>query len=242
MNYFAHALDFLESPYLVAGVATPDWLGVVDRRVRVRSKHALPLIDDADDRVADVARGIVRHHQDDAWFHESAAFHELSWQLTVVTRDALPGDEGFRPSFLGHILVEILLDAELISQKPQRLEKYYQALELLDGDVVEQAVNRMAPRPCQRLAALIPHFCREGFLWDYADDGKLWFRLNQVMRRVTLPPLPESFCRLLPEARRLVSSRAAELLCPGPGASSLGETVEAETIPHRNNLAGDARQ
>lgn len=231
MNYFAHALDFLDSPYLLAGVATPDWLGVIDRRVRVRSKHALPLVDDPDQRVADVARGIVRHHQDDAWFHESAAFHELSWQLTVITRDALPGDEGFRPSFLGHILVEILLDAELISQEPGRLKKYYQALDLLDGELVQQAVNRVAPRPCQALAALIPRFRREGFLWDYADDGKLWFRLNQVMRRVALPPLPEDFRRLLPEARRIVSSRATELLCPGPGAPSRRETVEAEAIP-----------
>jgi hypothetical protein len=53
-------------------------------------------------------------------------------------------------------------------------------------------------------------------LWDYADDGKLWRRLNQVMRRVGLPPLPESIRDLLPEARRLVASRAVELLAAPP--------------------------
>ena len=32
MNYFAHALPFLDRPYFVAGTAVPDWLTVADRR------------------------------------------------------------------------------------------------------------------------------------------------------------------------------------------------------------------
>jgi hypothetical protein len=66
----------------------------------------------------------------------------------------------------------------------------------------------------ERLAEFVPLFIRERFLWDYGDDGKLWFRLNQVMRRVKLPPLPEAFRELLPEARRLVEQRKTELLTP----------------------------
>ena len=214
MNYFAHALDVLDDPYLLAGTAVPDWLNVADRGVRVRSKHALPFVADGDPRLAAVARGIVRHLQDDAWFHETAAFHEMSWRFTALARDALPDDEGFRPSFLGHILVEILLDAVLIERHPDRLEAYYRQLAGLDPGVVQSAVNRMAPRSTERLAPLIPLFIGERFLWDYADDAKLWRRLNQVMRRVGLPLLPESFRDLLPEVRRQVAEREAELLSP----------------------------
>ena len=29
MNYFAHALPFLDDPYLAAGTGVPDWLSVV---------------------------------------------------------------------------------------------------------------------------------------------------------------------------------------------------------------------
>ena len=108
MNYFAHGLQFVQEPYLLAGTAVPDWLNVVDRRVRVRSKAALPFVDDPDDRTAAVARGVVRHHEDDAWFHRTRAFAELSWNFTVVIHDALSPDPGLRPSFLGHILVELL--------------------------------------------------------------------------------------------------------------------------------------
>ncbi len=128
----------------------------------------------------------------------------------------MPPDEGFRPSFLGHILVEILLDATLLADDPPLAEAYYRALERVDGAVVQAAVNRMAPRRVESLAALIPHFCLVRFLFDYADDGKLWYRLNQVMRRVKLPPLPESFCETLPAARAKVAARCAELLLGAP--------------------------
>lgn len=212
MNYFAHGHRFLDDPYFVAGTALPDWLNIADRRVRVRSKHARPFVDDSDPRVASLARGIAQHHYDDGWFHETQAFVELTWEMTVLLRDGLPPDEGFRPSFLGHILVELLLDWELIADEPARLERYYEVLAEIDPAVVESAVNRMSPRPAERLATMIPMFGRERFLFDYGQDDRLLFRLNQVMRRVSLSPLPVAFCDLLPEARRRVRQERERLL------------------------------
>jgi hypothetical protein len=212
MNYFAHGLPHVEDPYVLAGTAVPDWLNVADRGVRVRTRHAAPFVDHAEEPLARIARGIVEHHRDDAWFHETPAFHELCWQFTSLVKQQLPDDEGFRPSFLGHILVEILLDAELIRRQPSRLEQYYRALESIDGLLVQDAVNRMAVRSTDRLAPLVPLFCRERFLWDYLDDGKLLVRLNQVMRRVRLPALPEALLEVLPQARAAVQARASELL------------------------------
>ena len=192
----------------------PDWLNVVARRVKARSKHAQGFVADVDPRMAALARGIVRHHADDGWFHETAAFAELSWHLTARVRDALSPDDGLRPSFLGHILVELLLDSTLIADEPARLDAYYQAMSAVDADFVEQAVGRIAARPPDRLAQFVPLFIRERFLWDYGDDGKLWFRLNQVMRRVKLPPLPEAFRELLPEARRHGDRRKDDVQTP----------------------------
>jgi hypothetical protein len=214
VNYFAHGWRFVEEPYFLAGTAVPDWLNVVDRKVRVRSKHALLHCDATDPVVAAVARGVAQHHRDDAWFHETASFAELSWGLTVFVRDALAPDPGLRPSFLAHILVEILLDATLIAEDPASLEAYYRAVERLDPEAVQSAVNCLAPTPCERLAEFVAAFCRERFLWDYTDDARLWYRLNQVMRRVKLAPLPEEFRDLLPEARRMVAERKVELLTP----------------------------
>jgi hypothetical protein len=216
MNYFAHGFRFTEDPYFLAGTALPDWLSVVDRGIRVRARQATPFVGHDAPEVASLARGVVQHHADDAWFHTSRAFTELSWHFTVLFRDALPPDEGWRPSFLGHILVEILLDAHLIEQNPEVLEAYYRAMAGLNAPEVQRAVNLMAARPTDRLVEWIPRFIEERFLVDYDSDARLRFRLDQVMRRVRLPELPESFCLVLPRARDEVHQRLAELIPPDP--------------------------
>jgi hypothetical protein len=100
----------------------------------------------------------------------------------------------------------------LIAAAPARLETYDGVLASVDPARVEAAVNCIAPRPTERLALLIGHFCRERILWNYLEDDKLWLRLNQVMRRVKLPPLPQAFMAILPAARDLVAARKNELL------------------------------
>lgn len=215
MNYFAHGRRFLDDPYFLAGTAIPDWLNVADRRVRMRQKHALALIHDEDPRVASIARGVAQHHADDDWFHRTAAFNELSWSFTVLIRDALPKDDGLRPSFLGHVLVELLLDAALIAEAPEQLEAYYAALGAVEPGIVEETVNRAAPRTTDALAPLIPRFVASRFLFDYLDDSRLLLRLNNVLSRVKLAQLPESFAALLPEVRRRVTLRKDDLLTGG---------------------------
>lgn len=212
MNYFAHGRRFIDDPYFLAGTALPDWLNVVDRRLRVRSKQAAMFVDAEDTTVARLAAGVMQHHADDAWFHVTPAFAELSLSFARRVRESLPADDGFRPHFLGHILVEILLDAALIEREPDLLEAYYAAMDALDGERVAAAVNTIAPRPAENLATFVGMFSRERFLFDYLDDGKLLFRLNQVMRRVGLPVLPASFAGLLAEIRPELNRRHAELL------------------------------
>jgi hypothetical protein len=86
-------------------------------------------------------------------------------------------------------------------------------VERLDTRLIERAVGAMAAREVN-LATWIPLFSSERFLSDYREDAKLCFRLDQVLRRVGLPALPESFAEILPPARRLVRRRMGELLTP----------------------------
>jgi len=219
MNYFAHGCRFVDDAYFLAGTALPDWLSVVNRRARVRSKLVAPHGESADPRTASLARGMLQHLHDDAWFHATPAFYELNAQLTAMVRSVLTPDDSLRPSFLGHILVEILLDAALIARQPELLDRYYQALEQVDSSAVQAAVNSMLVHPVERLDWFIGRFRDERFLCDYADDAKLWFRLNQVMRRVQLPPLPESLLEVLPQCRDRVSQRVDQLLDESFGAT-----------------------
>ncbi len=220
MNYFAHAIRFLDRPYFLAGTALPDWLSVVDRRVRLRARHVEPFSDSSGLPAAELAAGVLQHLADDAWFHQTAAFTIASAELTVLFRETLPADDRHRPAFLGHILTEMLLDAILIERFPGRLADYYAALAQLDPRVIEESANRMTRNTTDRLQAFIPLFARERFLSDYLDSKRLLFRLNQIMRRVKLNALPAGFEASLDRARSTVERRAGALLpgfdIPGP--------------------------
>jgi hypothetical protein len=212
VNYFAHAFSFLDDPYLAAGTGVPDWLTVVDRDCRIRAKEAEPFVQDPHRQTASVARGLIQHIRDDTWFHSTRVFTELSLEFSAICGQHLHDESGLRPAFLGHLLVELLLDANLIAADPGRLEAYYRALEAVDPEKVQEAVNRMAKRPTQSLAAMIAGFRRHRILWDYLEDAKLLVRVNQVMRRVGLVELPEGLVGVISEARQRVDTRAAELL------------------------------
>lgn len=212
MNYFAHGFRFVDDPYFLAGTAVPDWLSAIDRKVRVRPNEARQFFDHGDAVLARVARGVSKHHEDDAWFHVTPAFGELNWRYTQQLQRLLPADDGMRPGFLGHIIIELLLDSVLIDEHPGVIDVYYRAMAEAEAWVVEEAVNRMSQSRTERLSIFIPAFTRERFLCDYSDDARLLRRLNQVMRRVGLEPLPETLLEWLPDVRREVADRRRELL------------------------------
>ncbi|MCI0362167.1 MAG: hypothetical protein L0211_27105 [Planctomycetaceae bacterium] len=212
MNYLAHGFRFTDEPYFLAGTAAPDWLSVIDRKMRLRARRAAEFAADADPQLAALARGVIQHHHDDEWFHQTEAFNALQLAFAVEIRRVLPGDEGFRPSFLGHILVELLLDAVLAEEEPGRLDNYYAALDRVDPATVQAAINRLATCTTDRLEMFIPRFNRERFLSDYGQDNTLLVRLNHVMKRVQLPVLPDDIAELFPAMRRQVRQRRDELL------------------------------
>lgn len=217
MNYFCHGRNFLDRPYFVAGAAIPDWLNVTNRRVRVRKKHAEPLTSSSREEFREIAAGVMQHHHDDDWFHRTRAFAELSMQFAVLLRDGLPDDKGLRPSFLGHILVELLLDDTLVREDPSKLDDYYEVMSGIDANTVADFLAEATDNPRElfdRFALFLPRFVDERFLYDYSDNAKLLYRLNHVMSRVGLSAIPDSLLALLPAMRSDVARRKDELLTP----------------------------
>ena len=212
MNFLNHAIPYLDRPVLAAATGVPDWLSVVDRKIRARSRLAEPFLDHHDPMLREVALGIIRHHQDDRWFHGTEAFVQTNFQFAMELRDLLPGDAGFRPTFVGHILIEMFLDGIAIRRQPDFAKRYYQAISDAGPSDIQRCVNRITGRPTDGLAPVLERFLETQFIYDYLDSDRLLFRLNQVMRRVRLEPLPSSLLGWLPEAEKVVESRRDELL------------------------------
>jgi len=214
MNYFAHGLRFVDRPHFLAGTAVPDWLSAADGRVRMRQRNVLPTLEHADPIHQQIAQGVLQHLNDDQWFHATRGFVEITGEVTRRLRNTLSGRDGYRPSFVGHIATELLLDGVLIEQYPGRIDAYYQALGSVDPLAVQQAVNTMSPRTTDQLALFIGLFLQSEFLRDYVDPKRLLSRLNQVMQRIRLNQLPDPVEGVLVSSWDLIRDRMHELLPP----------------------------
>ncbi len=212
MNYFAHGYQYVDRPFFLIGTALPDMLGAIHRRIRIRRQQASLFLQDVDPWVREVAAGIVRHHEDDQSFHGQLAFLELSTKFSLELRELMADRKGLRAGFLGHILVELLLDACLIERHPQGAAPYYDAVEAVDPQVLEAVVSRIAEQNVARIAEFHQVFLRIRFLEDYLRDAALVLRVNQVLTRVKLETAPTPMLLdWLPHARMRVARRVSEL-------------------------------
>jgi hypothetical protein len=227
MNYFAHGIRFLDRPWFLAGTALPDWLSVIDRRVRLRPKHVLERADGSGSIDAELAAGAWQHFEDDRWFHKTRAFAEATAHLARLFRDFLGPGDNFRCGFLGHIACELFLDAVLVERHPSSLERYYERFAQLDATRLSRAVCDLAGQPVD-VERWLPLFCREQFLRDYGDNTRLAYRLNQVLRRVKLDPLPAGIEEPLSAGRSIVRSYADGLLPVSQFAFPVSPSVEAD--------------
>lgn len=214
MNYFAHAIRFLDRPVFAVATGLPDMLSVIDRSMRLREKRVAPFLNDDNAFRAEVAAGVLQHLHDDHWFHGTRAFVETSAELTTLFRKVLPHDEGMRCAFLGHIVTELQLDGALHEAHPGSLDRYYQLLDEVDRARIADDVNAMATKTSDRLERLLAGFAREQFLRDYPHPNRLRLRLNQVMLRVGLEQLPVDIEEALAISWRIVLSRVDGLLPP----------------------------
>lgn len=212
MNYLAHAYLHLDDPYFVAGTGLPDWMSVVDRKNRPRRQYAEPVRDHSHPSIAALARGCVQHHADDLSFHQNECFVMLSTQFAVELRQLLEPGMGHQAGFVGHIAVELLLDAILIERDSTLLDRYYAGLESLDAGLVQAGANAICPQPVTNLVDLLPKFIEVRFLADYSDDVLLLRNFNRVMKRVGLPQLPTDVAQWNATARQRVRTAADALL------------------------------
>ena len=219
MNFLCHALPTLDSPVHAICTGVPDFLSVIDRKIRARGRAAEPFLQADDAVMRAVAGGIMSHIHDDRWFHGSDTFVRMNLEFAVQLRDRLPGDAGFRPSFVGHILIEMLLDTNYVIQQRQWADRYYQLFTEAPLDEIEACVNRITGNPSNRIADTMRRFADTRFIYDYADDERLLMRLNQIMARVGLAALPAAVQDWLPEARREVLRNHVRLLSE-PGQST----------------------
>ncbi len=210
MNYFAHAVRFLDRPYFLAGTSLPDWLSVVKRTARLRRTSLNEYLNSSDQHTQQLVAGVVQHLDDDHRFHSAPAFSEVLVQV-LRTIQPVVNTPGVSLIFLSHLMVEIMFDAALLCRFPNGAEAYYAALDHVDPWWIEGATQVIVGQKVEHLGSFVRLFCRERILHDYNDDKATFRRLNQVMARLKLPSLPSSLADILPDIRSIVATRELDL-------------------------------
>lgn len=190
MNYLAHAWVLPRpTPDLVLGAALPDLLGALDRRGPRATLQGADRL--AAEGARELARGVRAHLVADACFHALPAFTAGRAALAPLAASLAQAGARVRGFFLTHLLLELLLDAELLAREPGLGAAFYATLARADRDAAARAAARAlgAPRDPAAFARGVERFVQGRFLLDYAEDEGLAARLEQVLGRArqTLP-------------------------------------------------------
>ena len=212
MNYLSHAFRFLDQPEFAMGTQVPDFLNMVDRKVRARRKLARQYVQHDDPFLAKLAAGVVQHHDDDHDFHGSLVFTRLNHQLADFLRQQRPDERGMRSWFVGHIAVEMLLDWSLSSRFPELRDDLYDIYRETDPAKLRLAIEQITGKSAPRVEKMHAVFLRERFLYDYDTDDGILYRINRIVERVGLEPHDAADTFLMAEARRLVDNHWQALL------------------------------
>src|SRR5690606_2778731 len=139
----------------------------------------------------ELARGVRAHLAADACFHELPAFTAGRAALAPLAASLAQEGARVRGFFLTHLLLEMLLDAELLTREPGLGDAFYEALARADHGAAARAAARAlgAPRDPAAFVRGVERFVEVRFLLDYVDDEALAARLEQVLGRArqTLP-------------------------------------------------------
>lgn len=197
---------------MAVGCCVPDWLAGSDRKCRAREKKAMPFVDHDDPLVAAIAKGVVQHHRDDHWFHTGLPFQQMNIDFAVEIREQFENERGMRTGFVGHILVEMYLDAWLDKTYPGKLEEFYGIIATVDSVKVQNTINLFATKPTNRLAPAMMHFIDERYIFDYQDNARTLYRVNRVLGKIGLDPIDDRIIPWMESARQRVYASIDRLL------------------------------
>lgn len=219
VNYLAHAYRVLDDPYRVAGVSLPDWLAARTRRWRLDPDRLAQAGSGRSEAQASFLAGMRQHLEEDLRFHTAPEFDALCRELAADLRRTVSTDPRFRASFWAHLLVELLLDAHLMAERPDIVDRFYAALARVDVGTIADWTGPLLVGSGARpdLAPWIERFVELRFIADYRSDAGVHRRLDQVGQRIRLPSLPDSFEAAVARARLRVAALAPTLLAIAEG-------------------------
>jgi len=216
MNFLSHGLLVrrTESPHVLVGSALPDLAPLADRRLRLTERR---LQDLQAVGATELVLGCRSHRAVDRAFHHSEPFHsarkrvEATLDIEGMPRAPIPA------AMLGHMLVEVGIDAEVLRRYPTFARQTYpDTFDGYDWDGLMRLLRDVCTHPTNALEDLIERFDSGAFLMTYETDEGVIDRMAGMAMRLGRGPMDDDarawLAPAVAEARRLGAERFDDLM------------------------------
>ncbi len=193
LSHFYHELP-VNNPYFVAGVILPDILSNYSyRNGEVVKLHVNKLIAPDSNAQAALQRGIKKHYEVDAFFHESTFFQNNTSSITKVLSGLDFACFEKRMYAVSHVLLEIMLDRKILLEDIGSCDIFYAMLEDVNPDEIEILIrNNTSASDASSVATHFKAFRESKFVYDYTNDVRLEQIMNSISKRLGNKPFNEN--------------------------------------------------
>ncbi|OAQ42188.1 hypothetical protein A5893_03470 [Pedobacter psychrophilus] len=214
MNFLSHYyFDRNNSnPYEVLGMVLPDLIKNADKSWNIHLEKNAQLFTDNDESKS-LIKGWERHLLVDRLFHSSSFFYHHQHEIKLKIREAII-ESPVKPFFLGHISLELLLDGFLLSENLIDVNKFYDLINRVDENVLEQFLFLNGIEDTEKFFRFFTMFKNEKFLFSYTNPEKITYALKRICMRLWQNPFTEEQEQSLTKSLILYKSKLSGEFLP----------------------------
>jgi hypothetical protein len=195
MNLLSHYFfdNIQGNHYYNFGLILPDLLGIYNRKWKYSAKS----IPENDQHYTQINSGAIRHLQTDHEFHNSEWFENKRQEVKSLLYRQNLNFSPFRPFFISHILVELMLDRVILKKNIETADNFYADMDLINDNVIFNLLNKSNFVPAGEFVSFFNRFRQHRYVYAYADNEKFIFSLNRIFSRVNNPIFEGEFKEIL---------------------------------------------
>lgn len=183
MNFLSHhTVHAIENPEFNFGLLFPDFLGIISRSYKLKQFKK-----DFSKERPSLLLGIAHHELADGIWHESSFFKNKCSLIKSVLASYGFNERPFRPFFMSHVMLEILLDRAIVQASEDHADQMYRSLDAIDTDLIQQ-ISRVNEATAE-FGKFFASFRSNRYVFSYADNEMFIYALNRLFSRVHHPQL-----------------------------------------------------
>jgi hypothetical protein len=188
MNFLSHYYFDSHNPnsYFVLGTILPDLIKNADKKWLIHPQKN-------EEKFTSLAHlslfnGYQKHLAVDRIFHNSDFFKYYQNHFKKILKQAV-GTSKVKPFFVGHIALELLLDHILITRKLVDVDLFYQQLNGIDHQIVNDFLSLNGITDTEKFHQFFIRFKTEQYLYHYLELEKISYAIKRICMRIWLDPL-----------------------------------------------------